>query len=440
MSWTFGIQRELTKDMAIEVRYAATRNKQPYFQENLNEVNLVQNSWLNEFRLMQQNLAANRAYNNKSTFAYTGAPGTSPLPIMLAYLGGKLDPNNTANYTATVLGSSQANLFTNSTYVNSYLNPYNPDPRRLATSIYGDATRRANAVAAGLPRNEFIINPDVQGGGAWIYMNGGGNIYDSMVVELRRRMSKGLLIQANYTWAKGFNLNWISWRAPWAKDRGGTLPHSFKINWVYELPFGSGRSLFTSAPRYLDYAIGGWELQGTSRIQSGNQLDFGNVILVGMTDQELANSVGMRFDDAKRISYYVPQDFIDQTYKAYSFDVGGYTSGAPSGHYVAPAGMGNGGNCVQVVAGDCAPRHHYVRGPGFVRFDLSLVKRIRFTETKNFELRAEFLNAFNNINFYGTTCASASLSCGQTSSAYRDESNQQDPGGRLIQFVMRINF
>ena len=38
----------------------------------------------------------------------------------------------------------------------------------------------------------------------------------------------------------------------------------------------------------------------------------------------------------------------------------------------------------------------------FMRFDLSLVKQIRFTERTNFELRGEFLNAFNNINFYGS--------------------------------------
>jgi hypothetical protein len=71
---------------------------------------------------------------------------------------------------------------------------------------------------------------------------------------------------------------------------------------------------------------------------------------------------------------------------------------------------------------------------------MSMVKRIRFTETKNLELRGEFLNVFNNINFYGTTCASTSASCGVITSDYVDASNTQDPGGRLIQIVLRINF
>ena len=440
MSWTFGIQREITKEMAIEVRYAATRNLQAWYQRDLNERNIVENGWLDEFWLAQENLYANLAAGRGKNFRYYGPnTGTYPLPITLAYLSGGLDPNDPANYTTSKLGSSQGGFFTNTTY-NNNLNTYNPAPSSLAGSLYGDATRRTNALSAGLPANFFIVNPAVQNGGAWIYKNGGGNMYDSMVVELRRRMAKGLLVQGSYVWAKAFNLNVISYRAPWVKDLGATLPHAFKINWVYEMPFGRGRSLFSGVGTVVDRIIGGWEMQGASRIQSGNQMDFGNVNLVGMTDEELRNAVGLWFDDAKRIAYYVPKDFIDETYKAHSYDAGGFTSGAPTGRYVAPAGSAGVGNCVQIVSGDCAPRHHYVRGPQFTRIDLSLVKRIRITERKNFELRAEFLNAFNYINFYGNTCASNSLTCGQVGSAYRDESNQQDPGGRLVQIVLRINF
>jgi hypothetical protein len=439
MSWTFGIQREITKDMAVEVRYAATRNLQVYTQPSINEYNVVQNGFLNEFRLAQKNLTANVLAGKGNSFAYTGVAGTSPLPITLAYIAGKVDPNNPANYTST--------LFTNSTYVNSYLSTFSPNPASLASSLFSDATRRANGLAAGLPANEFIVNPDVVGGGAWIYMNGGGNYYDSMVVELRRRLSKGLLVQGNYTWAKGLSLTRLSWRAPaWVKDVGSTLPETLKINWVYELPFGHGRTLFSGIGHHLDNVIGGWEFQGTSRIQSGNLWDFGNVTLVGMTPQDLKNAVGLRFDDANRIVYYLPQDIIDNSYKAYNYGVNssgvsGYTLGVPTGRYIAPAGMSAGGNCVQIIAGDCAPRHYYIRGPMFTRFDLSIVKRIRFTETKNFELRGEFLNAFNNIDFNGyASLTGSSTSFARITSAYSDSSNQQDPGGRLIQIVMRINF
>jgi len=440
MTWTFGIQREITRDMAIEVRYAATRGKQNWFQRDLNEINIVENGWIDEFKKAQANLYANMAAGKGKTFRYDASvSGTKPLPIILAYLGGKLDPNNPANYTSAVLGSSQAGVFTNSSYVN-YLNTYAPAAGSLAGVFYGDATRRANALAAGLPKNFFMMNPDVQSGGAWIYKNGGGSQYDSMVVELRRRMAKGLLVQASYAWAKSFGIGMLSWRAPWVKDLGNTLPHALKLNWVYELPIGQGRTLFGDAGKRLDRIIGGWEFEGTSRIQAGNLLDASNVNLVGITDKELKDSMGIYYDDAAKKIWYIPEDIRTQTYYAYQYDAGGFTSGAPSGRYWAPAGSAKGGNCIQIVSGDCAPRHHYFRGPSFARFDMSLVKRIRFSESKNFELRGEFLNAFNNINFSTPTVSGSSLNNGLISSAFTDSSNSQDPGGRLIQIVLRINF
>lgn len=95
-----------------------------------------------------------------------------------------------------------------------------------------------------------------------------------------------------------------------------------------------------------------------------------------------------------------------------------------------------------MVTGDCAGQTLFIQGPLFVRFDLSAVKKFRFTERANFELRAEFLNAFNNIDFLGNTNMgpSSSATFGQVTSAYRDSSNTQDPGGRLVQIVLRINF
>src|SRR4030042_2283513 len=112
-----------------------------------------------------------------------------------------------------------------------------------------------------------------------------------MTVEIRRRMSKGLMVSANYTWAKSFSSSMLSFRRPRVTNLGGTLPHAFKASWLYELPIGSGRTLLNGAHGVIDRIIGNWEFHGTTRIQCCNLLDFGNVILVGMTDEELADSV-----------------------------------------------------------------------------------------------------------------------------------------------------
>src|SRR5215470_3627013 len=61
MSWTFGLQREITKDMAIEIRYVGNRALNFRQSFNLNETNIVENGFLNEFKLAQANLQANIA-------------------------------------------------------------------------------------------------------------------------------------------------------------------------------------------------------------------------------------------------------------------------------------------------------------------------------------------------------------------------------------------
>jgi hypothetical protein len=106
--------------------------------------------------------------------------------------------------------------------------------------------------------------------------------------------------------------------------------------------------------------------------------------------------------------------------------------------------------CLQRFIGDCGFANLVLHGPGFFRSDLSIAKRIRFTETANLELRLEMLNAFNNINFQPgasandvNTFASATLTqatFARMTSAYQDLSTTSDPGGRVGQIVVRINF
>ena len=436
MSWSVGLQRELSRDTVLEVRYVANRNLQPWLQYQLNERVLVENGFLEEFKLAMANLQSNIAAGRGNNFKYYGTgTNTSPLPITLAYFNGYASSlaSDPTKYTSS--------NFTSSTFVNT-LAKTNPNPGTYGNNLTNDATRRQNALTAGLPKNFFYINPAVQTGGAWLMSNGGFSMYDSMQVELRRRMSRGLMIQTNYTWSKGLEGQRVSFLRPWVKAIGTQLPHTFKLNWLYEMPFGRGRALFNSTNSVVDRFVGGWEFQGVWMWQSGNRLDAGNVNLVGMTDQELQDLVGVYFNDSAKIAYYVPQDIITNTVAAYNTSAttsNGYSTsfGAPAGRYIAPA---NALGCVQVTDGDCAPLHHYLRGPRFFRFDMSLVKRIRFTETKNFELRGEFLNAFNNINFTGVMNPGSSQTWGQVTAAARDLNQAQNPGGRLVQIVLRLNF
>lgn len=456
-SWSFGWQREINRDTVVEARYVGNRGSRFLSTYNLNEVNIVENGYLAEFKIAQANLLANQAAGRGSTFAFTGVAGTAPLPIHLAYFQGvnaqgqRLDPNVAANYT-----SGQFGLLANA----NALSAASANPFGLAGVLDGNATFRTNAGRAGLPVNFFLANPDRRGG-AFIMGNGGRSYYDSLQVELRRRMSHGLLLQGSYTFAKTSELARVSLRVPWVKQGNGLgIAHAFKANWIYEMPFGRGKALLGNVNGAVDRLVGGWEFNGVARLQTGAPNAIDGVQLVGMSLKDLQKSAQVRFDDAGGIAYFLPQNIIDNTIKAFNVDVrnnsnipnnpngqfNGFSSrGVPTGAYFAPA---NRNGCLQVYSGQCAPNRVILFGPAFARYDLSVVKRVKITEKVNFELRGEFLNAFNNINFmiggagndFTGIGGFATDSFGRITTAYQDLSTTNDPGGRMVQFVARINF
>ncbi len=175
-----------------------------------------------------------------------------------------------------------------------------------------------------------------------------------------------------------------------------------------------------------------------------------------MTAKELQEAIGVYrgqadADGVVRGNVFVfPQDIRENTFRAFNtaFAQGTnqpvYTQGAPTGRYIAPQGLG----CLQGFAGGCGFNNLVLKGPAFFRSDLSIVKKIRFTENTNLELRGEFLNAFNNINFLLGSASNDINSLGGTNAAtfarftaaYQDISTTNDPGGRLVQLVVRFNF
>jgi hypothetical protein len=433
-TWTAGWQRKLTSDFAVEARYVGTRSLQSWQTYDFNEINIVENNFLNEFRQAQRNLLANIAAGRGNTFAYTGVAGTAPLPIFLAYFNGRSDANNTAAYSG--------GNWTSSTF-RSFLAINKPDPFGMVSNddddgIMDDADLRANALKAGLAPNFFVANPDYLGG-AELIANGGYTKYNAVQLELRKRLSHGLQLHSSYVFGKAYVSERYSLRTPRKKvlDTGGEggVTHAFKGTWTYELPFGQGRRFGGGVGPWMQRLIGGWSFDGIARIQSGRMLDFGNVRLVGMSKKELQDSFKLRFDDAGRAIYMLPQDIVDNTVKAWSVTPTGYSSGAPEGRYIAPA---NSSDCIETAPGfgDCGVNNVVVTGPRLVRFDLSAVKRIPVRGRLNFEFRAEFLNAFNHPWFTPVTGV-------DDDGLYSDPDEYRVTGGntgREVQLIWRVSW
>jgi hypothetical protein len=409
-SYTVGWQRKLGTDTAFELRYVGSRHRQDWDTINLNEININANGFLGEFRQAQANLQANMASGRGATFAYTGAPGTSPLPTFLAYFNGV--PAGQSGDAARYAGAN----WTNASFL-GYLAAMNPNPHgfmcnsgtgcataNLTTGFLGSPTFRNNAAAAGLPSNLFIANPDMLAG-ANLTTNSGGTRANSVQAEFRKRLSNGLQFNGSYAWSNAFVLQRYGFNKPLEEimqsGQVGNVQHAVKGNWLYDLPFGRDRKFGGGAGGFLDALIGGWEIDGVARIQTGETLDFGNVRLVGMSVDELRDAVGLRVAPNGQL-YILPDDILQNTVRAFNVSAtsaNGYGAlGAPTGRYLAPA---NGADCIETSPGygDCGLRSLVVNAPGLVRFDLGAGKKFKIRGSLSFEFRGEMLNAFNTPYF-----------------------------------------
>jgi hypothetical protein len=416
-TWTLGVQRAVDSKSAISVRYIGTRSRDLWTEYNYNEANINENGFLNEFRNAQANLQAHIAAGCGGTgqptcsFAYRGpGTGTVPLPIYLAFFTGT--PTAQAGDVAAYSRTGGTN-FTSSNFINS-LAKFNPTPFTPAgtnsnTGLAGNPTRQTNAINAGLAANFFRVNPDALGG-ANVTGNGGFTKYNSMQIEYVRRMSGGLQLNTNYTFGRGYNSTRYSFRVPriLTRDSGteGDVEHALKANAVFELPFGRDRRFLAGAGPLLERIVGGWNISGTTRIQSGRLFDLGNVRVFGMTDDEVQDLFKLRLERPD-IAYSWPADIVENTMKAYSTSATSATGygalGPPSGRYFAPA---NGPDCIERIAngyGDCGVRSLIVTGPMVKNFDMSVRKMTKLKGTLTFELSLDVFNVFNRVNWGATT-------------------------------------
>jgi hypothetical protein len=448
-SFSVSFQRAITKDMAFEARYVGTRGRNIWANENYNEVNILENKFLDEFKLAQANLQANVAAGRGSNFKYYGpGTGTSPLPTFLAYFS-KVPANQAGDptkYTSSNFGSS--------TFY-GYLATRNPNPTGAADALHADAGFRANAVAAGMPANFFVLNPDVDD--AFMYTSNGFSKYNALQMEVRRRLSKGLQFSANYQYARSYGSRFMGLHYDRVLQENvdatstdtdlvyRNVPrHALKMSWNFMLPVGRGQRYGTNWNRLVDTLLGGWEFHGSGRMQN-RMLDFGNVNIVGMSLNDLRNAYKIRFetDPATGVKtvWMLPDDIILNTRRAFNVSAtspDGYSAlGAPEGRYLAPA---NGPGCIQLKPGDCAPLHLQVMSPMFTRFDMTIAKKFPITSKTNFELRVDVMNIFDNVNFDPVATAGAAADINQVTSGYQDISNTFDPGGRLAQIGLRFSW
>ncbi|MBI4908932.1 MAG: carboxypeptidase regulatory-like domain-containing protein [Acidobacteria bacterium] len=123
----------------------------------------------------------------------------------------------------------------------------------------------------------------------------GSSWYNALTLRAERRFSRGLMLQANYTWSK--TLEAVDYLNPTDSRPQHVVsdldrPHRITMLGMYELPFGKGRRFASNVHPVLDQIVGGWQTQAVWQLQSGPALVWGNIIYAGQfTDIALPTDV-----------------------------------------------------------------------------------------------------------------------------------------------------
>ncbi len=261
--------------------------------------------------------------------------------------------------------------------------------------------------------------------------NGGNSNYHGGELTLEKRFSQGLSFRAAYTYAKsidesqehlaaggtgsftqnGYNLR--ERRGPSDFD----IRHHIVGSYIYELPFGRGRSHFSEGA--LSHILGGWRISGTGGLRTGRPFTVtaGNnsTTLGGPRGGSTFNSA---FADCLRDGTLSKSErTIDRW-----FDLTAYAT---------PTALNPTTNTVQPRLGTCG--RNTLRGPGLTNFDFALARTFEyFGEGRALELRWEMFNMFNTPQFGLPERNINSSAAGKITTLSGDP--------RLMQFALKFNF
>jgi hypothetical protein len=376
--YNFGIQREIGFKSVLEVRYVGNRSHQLIRTVDLNQVDIRGNGFLADY---------NRA---RANFLLTGNAACTPA-------------DNAGCQTLTVFPNLVNGGSLNTPAVQNL----------LRNGSVADLARRY--VTLGQTGSVQILpNPNM--GILDLLGNLGESNYNALQVELRRRFSGGLFLQANYTFQKtldnispgnpGINSEDQTRVAAFLDNQNQHLDygradfdqtHVFNLNAVYDLPFGKGKSFLNDHGGTVDRLVGGWQLGGILRINTGTPLTIvdprGTLNRVGraanqtavtsLTNDQISNLIGI-FNQNGNV-YYINPSVINSDGR------GAAAFGQPAfpGEVFFDNAPGQSGTLARST----------INGPLFTELDMSLTKSIRLTEKMRFQIRADAFNVLNHTNF-----------------------------------------
>jgi hypothetical protein len=286
------------------------------------------------------------------------------------------------------------------------------------------------------------------GGGGYAYYNpqysslygwfsNGNSSYNAGQFSLRRKMVHGLEFDLNYTYSKSIDTgsnaerinqfegggfasqvinSWFPKQLRSVSDFDNT--HQFNANWVWELPFGRGKTYASGMGRAANAVVGGWTLSGLWHWTSG----YPYTVSSGFgwaTNFELESAAILTGPAPKTGTFYPAA-------------LGGHTPNV----FQDPASAL--GDFRQSFPGESGQRNE-LRGPGTFDVDAALSKSWNITERQAIKFTWETFNITNTPRFdVGTMQLNANNSISNSSSFGNFSSTLSQQ--RVMEFALRYTF
>ena len=289
---------------------------------------------------------------------------------------------------------------------NPYLNTLNPQYLSLGSTLnktvpnpfYGRlAANNTTPLSQPTIAYKYLLNPMPQypNGVRSLQASWGNSHYLAGMFKVERRFANGFSLLVSYTVSKLIEDTAAKTGSSFALPQDGhtysdvrglsvqDIPQKLVLTYLYELPVGKGKKLLTNpqgfGQKFLDKAIGGWQVAGFSIFQSGYPLqitqsdNFTSGLGYGNLRPTLLSN---NYATGAAIHSAVGNPASARYLNASAFAVTPIYSFGTS-----PSVLPN------------------LRQPRYNQTDLAIIKKFHFTESKYLETRVEGSNIFNHPVF-----------------------------------------
>ncbi len=292
----------------------------------------------------------------------------------------------------------------------------------LSVSYVGAAGRRL-ASAESL-RPQVLQNPQFTRVDA--VSNDGYSDYNSLQMQFKRRMARGVQALTSYTWGKSLdtasdesnsNLQAPQQRMAAGLNRGPSsfdIRHGFTASLSYEIPAFTQNAMARAV-------LGGFALDSVVRARTASPI----TVATGRDPLGLGLTNVARPDLVPGVPLYL------------------YGEGLPGGRRINPAAFDGAAPLAQGRQGTLG--RGTLRGFGMNQVDLSIRRRFRIHESVGLDLRVDAFNLFNQANFANPTGVMTSANFGRATQILSTGLGGLNPlfqvgGPRSLQAALRLQF